>query len=59
MERKQFKNIDEAIHWLENQLIKIAVIEQHQLQLNYIDEAVNKSDLKQANELIDYIKAKK
>ena len=59
MERKQFKNIDEAIEWLENQLIKIAVIEQHQIQLKYIDEAVDKSDLKQANELIEYIKGLK
>ena len=59
MERKQFKNIDEAIEWLENQLIRIAVIEQHQLQMQYIDEAVEKSDLKQANELIDYIKGLK
>ena len=59
MERKQFKNIDEAIQWLENQLIRIAVIEQHQLQMQYIDEAVEKSDLKQANELIDYIKGLK
>lgn len=58
MEHKKFKNIDEAIEWLENQMIKAVVMEQHLLQLKYIDDAVEKSDLSQANELINYIKAK-
>lgn len=59
MEQKKFKTIEEAVEWLENQMIKAVVMEQHLLQLNYIDEAVDKSDLKDAIELIDYIKAKK
>lgn len=59
MEHKKFKNIEEAVEWLENQMIKVVVMEQHLLQLKYIDEAVEKSDLKDAVELIDYIKAKK
>lgn len=32
--------------------------ELHTMQLDYIDEALEKSDLKEANEVIDYIKAK-
>jgi hypothetical protein len=59
VEQKKFKTIEEAVEWLENQMIKAVVMEQHLLQLNYIDEAVDKSDLKDAIELIDYIKAKK
>lgn len=59
MEHKKFKNIDEAIEWLENQMIKAVVMEQHLLQLKYIDDAVEKSDLSQANELINYIKGLK
>lgn len=59
MEHKKFKNIEEAVEWLENQMIKAVVMEQHLLQLKYIDDAVEKSDLKDAVELIDYIKAKK
>lgn len=59
MEHKKFKTIEEAVEWLENQMIKAVVMEHHQLQLNYIDDAVEKSDLKDAVELIDYIKAKK
>ena len=30
----------------------------HETQLNFIDEAVDKSDLKEANEIINYIKNK-
>ena len=30
----------------------------HEMQLEYIDEAVERSDLKEANELIKYIKSK-
>ena len=59
MEHKKFKNIEEAVEWLENQMIKTVVMEQHLLQLKYIDEAVEKSDLKDSVELIEYIKAKK
>ena len=59
MEHKKFKNIEEAVEWLENQMIKAVVMEQHQLQLKYIDDAVEKSDLSQANELINYIKGLK
>lgn len=59
MENKKFKTIEEAVEWLENQMIKAVVMEQHLIQLKYIDEAVEKSNLKDAIELIDYIKAKK
>lgn len=59
MEHKKFKNIEEAVEWLENQMIKAVVMEQQQLQLKYIDDAVEKSDLSQANELINYIKGLK
>jgi hypothetical protein len=32
--------------------------ELHDIQLQFIDEAVEKSDLREAKEVIDYIKAK-
>jgi hypothetical protein len=40
------------------QIIDNFLNELHATQLDYIDEAVEKSDLRQAKELIDYIKNK-
>lgn len=58
MQRKSFKNLDEAVQWLENQMILAVLSDAHAAQMNYIDEAVDKSDLREANELINYIMEK-
>ena len=55
MEKKKFKNISEAVEWLENQMIIARVQELYQEQLAFIDAAVLKSDLRQANEVIKHI----
>jgi hypothetical protein len=44
--------------WRKRQVINEAVAHLHNLQLDMIDEVVDKSDLSQAKELIDYIKNK-
>lgn len=58
MQRKVFKNIDEVIQYLENQLIVAQLKDLHNQQLDYIEEAVLKSDLKEANEVIKHIMEK-
>lgn len=58
MQRKSFKNLSEAVQWLENQMILAVLSDSHAAQLKYIDEAVEKSDLREANELINYIMEK-
>jgi len=58
MERKTFKSIDEVVEYLENQMIIATVNDLHQKQLDYIDQAVLKSDLKEAKEVINYIMRK-
>ena len=55
MEKKKFDNLDDMINWLENQMIIASVKQLHQEQLDYIDEAVLKSDLKEANAVIQHI----
>ena len=55
MEKKKFDNLDDMINWLENQMIISSVKQLHQEQLDYIDEAVLKSDLKEANAVIQHI----
>ena len=55
MERKKFNNLDEMVEYLENQMIIAAVNELHRKQLDYIDQAVLKSDLSEANKLIKHI----
>lgn len=71
MEEKKRFNINVSIPWEKLQTkvdYKVTInknkIQQflntlHEKQLTYIDEAVDKSDLRDAIELIDYIKAKK
>ncbi len=44
--------------WRKRQIIDKFVDDLHTVQLDYIDEAVEKSDLRQAKELIEYIKNK-
>jgi hypothetical protein len=44
--------------WRKRQIIDQFVDDLHTVQLDYIDEAVEKSDLHQAKELIEYIKNK-
>jgi hypothetical protein len=44
--------------WRKRQIINEAVAHLHNLQLDMIDEVVDKSDLSQAKELINYIKNK-
>ena len=44
--------------WRKRQIIDEAVAYLHNLQLDMIDEAVDKSDLSQAKEVINYIKNK-
>ena len=52
---KKFKSIDEVVEYLENQMIVATVNELHQKQLDFIDEAVLKSDLSEANAVIQHI----
>lgn len=47
-----------TLNTLKRQVIDKMLDELHETQLNFIDEAVDKSDLRQANELIDYIRNK-
>lgn len=58
MERKSFKNLSEAVQWLENQMIYAVLTDEKVAQLNFIDGAVEMSDLREANELIKYIMEK-
>mgnify|MGYP003342664561 CR=1 FL=1 len=58
MERKKFDNIEDAVQWLENQMIIATVKQLHQEQLDYIDQAVLKSDLSEANTVIKHIMEK-
>lgn len=58
MERKKFNSIEEMVQYLENQMIIATVNDLHQKQLDYIDQAVLKSDLKEAKEVINYIMRK-
>ena len=55
---KKFKSIDEVVEYLENQMIVATVNELHQKQLDFIDEAVLKSDLSEANTVIKHIMEK-
>ena len=55
MEKKKFDNLDDMINWLENQMIIASVKQLHQEQLDYIDEAVLKSDMKEAKAVIQHI----
>lgn len=55
---KKFKSIDEVIQYLENQMIVAKLKDLHNQQLDYIEEAVLKSDLKEANEVIKHIMEK-
>ena len=55
---KKFKSIDEVVEYLENQMIVATVNELHQKQLDFIDEAVLKSDLSEANAVIKHIMEK-
>ena len=56
MIRKKFKTIEEATAWLERQLYLATFAELVTQQLDYIDDAVLKSDLSQANEVINHIR---
>ena len=55
MEKKKFDNLDDMINWLENQMIIASVKQLHQEQLDYIDEAVLKSNMKEAKAVIQHI----
>ena len=55
MQRKKFKTVEEAVEWLESQMIKARLQELYQEQLAYLDEAVLKSNLTEANEVIKHI----
>ena len=55
MIRKKFKSIEEATEWLENQMIIARVQELHQKQLDLIDEAVLKSDMKESELVLKHI----
>lgn len=55
MERKVFKSIDEVVQYLENQMIVAKVNELHRQQLDFIDEAVLQSDLKESKAVIERI----
>jgi len=55
MEKKKFDNLDDMINWLENQMIIASVKQLHQEQLDYIDEAVLKSDMSEAKTIIKHI----
>ena len=55
---KKFNSIEELTQYLENQMIIATVNDLHQKQLDYIDQAVLKSDLKEAKEVINYIMRK-
>lgn len=50
--------LQKAKGWRKRQVIDAAVAHLHNLQLDMIDEAVEKSDLRQAKEVIDYIRNK-
>lgn len=50
--------LQKAKGWRKRQVINAAVAHLHNLQLDMIDEAVEKSDLRQAKEVIDYIRNK-
>ena len=58
MERKKFNSVEEAVQWLENQMIIATVKQLHQEQLDYIDQAVLKSDLSESNAVIKHIMEK-
>ena len=58
MERKKFNSVEEAVQWLENQMIIATVKQLQQEQLDYIDQAVLKSDLSEANAVIKHIMEK-
>lgn len=45
--------------WRKRQIVNKVVDELHNIQLDMIDEAVSHSDLKEANELINFIKSEK
>jgi glutathionylspermidine synthase len=45
--------------WRKRQIINKAIDELHNMQLDMIDEVVSRSDLKEANELINFIKSEK
>jgi hypothetical protein len=45
--------------WRKRQIVNKVVDELHNMQLDMIDEAVSHSDLKEANELINFIKSEK
>lgn len=44
--------------WRKRQIVEQTLKELHETQLQMIDEAVDRSDLRQANEVIDYIRNK-
>ena len=56
--KKTFKNLDELVEYLENQMIMVKVLELHQQQLDYIDQAVLQSDMKESKEVLKYIMEK-
>lgn len=45
--------------WRKRQIVNKVVDELHNIQLDMIDEVVSHSDLKEANELINFIKSEK
>lgn len=47
-----------ATGWRKRQVVDQFVNELHSMQLDMIDEAVERSDMSQAKELIDYIRNK-
>ena len=55
---KKFNSIEELTQYLENQMIIAKVQELHLQQLDFIDEAVLKSDLSEANAVIKHIMEK-
>ena len=55
---KKFSSIDELTQYLENQMIVARLKDIHQQQLDYIDAAVLKSDLSEANAVIKHIMEK-
>lgn len=44
--------------WRKRQIVEQTLKELHETQLQMIDEAVDRSDLRQAKEIINYIKSK-
>jgi hypothetical protein len=57
--RPKYNYYEVNVNNLKQIVVQLHLNRLHSYQLNMIDEAVNKSDLSQANELIKYIMEKK